>query len=176
MNNSKKFWYAAYTKSRHEKFVEERLQQNGIETFLPLVKERKQWKDRKKDIEIPLIKSYIFFYVEPHEIYYVIQTQGIVNIVKIGDEYTKIPEYQIELLKLVLEKRMVLTAECCYTKGDNVQVVSGPLKGKVGEILQIRGKTKLILNIDSIGFVFSTPILFEDVKKIKPDSVVSKVI
>jgi hypothetical protein len=45
-------WYALYTKPRHEKKVYEQLLEKNIETFLPMVKTLRQWKDRRKWVEM----------------------------------------------------------------------------------------------------------------------------
>jgi hypothetical protein len=42
------------------KKVYARLVEKGIETFLPLQKRLKQWSDRKKLVDEPLFRSYIF--------------------------------------------------------------------------------------------------------------------
>ena len=56
----KRFWLAVYTKPRHEKIADEKLQEKGIESYLPLVKRTRQWKDRKTKVWMPLFKSYLF--------------------------------------------------------------------------------------------------------------------
>ena len=53
-------WYVITTKSRTEKKVSLGLAKLGIDHFLPLQKHLKQWKDRKKWVEVPLFNSYIF--------------------------------------------------------------------------------------------------------------------
>ena len=53
-------WYAVYTKPRSEKKLADRLNEHGIEAYLPLRKTLKQWSDRKKMVEEPLITSYVF--------------------------------------------------------------------------------------------------------------------
>jgi len=160
-------WYAAYTKSRHEKVVKERLEQKGFETFLPIIVRKNQWKDRVKDVETPLIKSYIFVHVESKDLLYIMQTHGVVNIVRIGVKYTIVPDYQIDALKKALEERMNLTPESHFAKGEKVKVLSGPLMGKIGLIQEISGHTKLILKVDAINFAFSTPVNPENVEKIQ---------
>lgn len=161
-----KHWFAAYTKSRHEKSVNDRLQQKNITTFLPLIKEKKQWKDRKKLVETPLIKSYIFVNIEHKNLLYVLQTHGVVNIVKIGNQYTKIPDYQIDALQKALEEKLTLTPVKCYSAGEMVKVKYGPLQGKIGRIINISGNSKLLLSIDAINYAFSTPIEPENVEKL----------
>jgi transcriptional antiterminator RfaH len=53
-------WYPVYTHPRAEKKACQALINKGIETYLPLHKQLKQWSDRKKWVEEPLIKSYLF--------------------------------------------------------------------------------------------------------------------
>ena len=43
-----KRWLAAYVKMHHEKKVRDRLASMGIEHFLPVQEEVRQWSDRKK--------------------------------------------------------------------------------------------------------------------------------
>ena len=54
------FWYAVYTTSRAEKKVKQRLDESGIENYLPLRTEIRIWSDRKKKVSLPLIPGYIF--------------------------------------------------------------------------------------------------------------------
>ena len=55
-----KDWFALYTKARAEKKLGLALDRLGIENYLPLISEKRQWSDRVKVIESPLFKSYIF--------------------------------------------------------------------------------------------------------------------
>jgi hypothetical protein len=47
-------WYAAYTCPRHEKYVARQLNERSIDSFLPLYRSLRRWKDRRKQIELPL--------------------------------------------------------------------------------------------------------------------------
>ena len=53
MENKDNFqkWIAVYTKPRHEKIVENELRNKGFEVYLPILKEKRKWSDRKKWIE-----------------------------------------------------------------------------------------------------------------------------
>ncbi len=53
-------WYALHTRARHERVVEHRLREQGMETFLPTVRETHRWSDRKKVVEVPLFSCYVF--------------------------------------------------------------------------------------------------------------------
>ena len=78
-------WFAIYTRPRAEKKVKEQLLKIDIETFLPLRKELRQWKDRKKWVEVPLFTSYIFVRIQVKEYYEIIKNiRDIVKFVTIG--------------------------------------------------------------------------------------------
>ena len=51
---------AVYTRPRAEKKVNGRLEEKGYTTYLPLKKTKRQWSDRVKIVELPLISSYVF--------------------------------------------------------------------------------------------------------------------
>jgi transcription antitermination factor NusG len=76
MAEQTKIWHALYVASRQEKKVFERLQQNNIETYLPIIKTMRQWSDRKKMVELPLLNGYIFVRTNAIENDKVVQTLG----------------------------------------------------------------------------------------------------
>ena len=59
-----KRWHVIYTKSKWEKKVEGLLLKSGIESWCPVQKKERQWSDRKKIIEEPLFRSYVFVKIE----------------------------------------------------------------------------------------------------------------
>jgi len=54
-------WHAVYTRHQHEKRVAFNLIHKGFETFLPLYSTARQWKDRTKQLSLPLFPCYVFF-------------------------------------------------------------------------------------------------------------------
>jgi len=67
-------WIAVYTKSRHEKVVIQELEKKNIEAYCPILKERRQWSDRKRWVEFPLFRSYVFVKIELKNSLYILQT------------------------------------------------------------------------------------------------------
>jgi hypothetical protein len=74
-------WYALWTRSRHEKYVRDQLAGKGIEPLLPLVKRKNRWKDRTKEVELPLFPGYCFarFFIE--ECLSVVKARGVVKVI-----------------------------------------------------------------------------------------------
>jgi transcription antitermination factor NusG len=72
-------WLVIRTRPRWEKKVTKLLLEKGIETFCPLVKMRRQWSDRVKTIELPLLKTLLFVCITEDQRTTVRLTEGVVN-------------------------------------------------------------------------------------------------
>jgi len=147
-----KKWYAIYTKSRNEKMVHVNLEAKGIEVYLPLLKILKQWSDRKKWVEIPLFRSYIFVHIYDKNYLDVLQTDGVVRFVTFRNERIPIPENQIDAVRSYLEEDDPINIENLeYLPGDRVEVCRGPLRGLLGVLIEVKGKQRVMVEIESIG-------------------------
>jgi transcription antitermination factor NusG len=146
------YWYAAYTKSRTEKKALERLTEAGFEAYLPLKRHRRQWSDRLKWVEEPLIRSYIFLHVNESKYYNAINTPGLVCYVTFEGKAAPIPDWQIDLLKKLLNEgaEMEVSSER-FAPGQKIIVVSGTLVGMQGEMVEYRGKKKVLVRLGSTG-------------------------
>lgn len=163
------FWHAIYTRSRAEKKLYKELCSKDIECYLPLQKELRQWSDRTKWVEEPLLRSYLFVKVSEREYYDVINSSFAVRYVTFGGKAVPIPEMQIDTLRLFLddENRKVDLTHETLEKGENVEVVGGPLKGIQGEIIQIKGKERIVIRFDSLGTCVYTDISLDKIKQVK---------
>ena len=145
-------WYALYTKSRNEKMVATILKEKGIEVYLPLLKTLKQWSDRKKWVEEPLFRSYLFVRILDRNYLEVLQTDGVVRFITFRQERIPVPDQQIEAVKAYLnEDSQINLEEFNYQPGDRVEVVRGPMQGLLGVLIMIKGKQRVLVEIESIG-------------------------
>lgn len=148
----KPHWLAAYTKPRNEKKVYERLVEAGIETFLPLQKRMKQWSDRKKIVEEPLLRSYIFVRITEKQYRDVLNTYGVVRYVTFEGKAAPIPDKQIDILKLLVGQQFdIESTEEPLVPGETIVVTIGPLSGLEGELVEYKGKTRMIVRLDHIS-------------------------
>ena len=153
-----KNWIAVYTKSRHEQIVVNELNKKNIESYCPMFKERRQWSDRKKWVHFPLFRSYVFANIEINENIYVLQTIGVNKIVKFQEKISIISDQVIDNIKNIIEGGYNVEQADYFIKGDEVRVVSGPLKGLDGVVLDLRGANKIIIKIEAIQQAFSVEI------------------
>jgi len=156
-------WYAIYTNPRAEKLVNTRLEETGVETYLPLQKTYRQWSDRKKLIEKPLLSSYVFVKVVPKAFPLVYRTPGVVKFVSFEGQPVPIPQKQIDNLRLLIDSNAEIEVTSDkFEKGDNVEVVTGSLRGLTGELIKAKGRKKVIVRIEELkqNIIVTIPVTF----------------
>jgi len=146
-------WYPVYTRSRAEKKAYNELERKGIQAYLPLRKAIKQWSDRKKIVEEPLIKSYLFVYISGKEYAEVLMTNGIARFIYFSGDIATIPEQQITDLKLLLATDADLQVlEYDIKPGERVLIKAGPFKGIMAELVSVQNKQRIILRLQNMGY------------------------
>jgi transcription antitermination factor NusG len=147
-------WHAIYVNSRAEKKVGDALLAKKIEAYVPLVKTMKQWSDRKKMVELPLLNGYVFVKISNTESDKVLQTRGVVNFVRSEGKIATIRGVEIDRLKQLVElgyQLEVSTINKKYSKGDKVKISSGALKGIEGYVVNGTEKKQIEVLLESIG-------------------------
>ena len=154
MNNDTPYqWFALYTKSRAEKKVYEELRQKGLEVYLPMRKELRQWSDRRKWVEVPVIHSYIFVHIPMVDYRRVFEAKGIVSYVTREGKAVVIPDREIEAMQRAVNSNLTIDVEAStIRKGQTITITSGPLKGVTGEVVDTNGAKKFYLSISHIGY------------------------
>lgn len=150
-NNVKK-WFAVYVKSRNEKKVLKQLEDIGVESFLPLITRIKQWSDRKKKVDEPLFRSYIFVHITQNEYYNVLHCNGVVKFISFEGKAVPVPENQINAIRSYINDTELHEIDCGELKeGELVRIKSGQMKDLIGRLVKINGKHRVIIDIESVG-------------------------
>lgn len=151
-NEAKPQWYAVYTRSRAEKQIHKLLLRAGIEAYLPIRKVLKYWSDRKKWVEEPLFRSYIFVHITEAEYFNVLNIPGAVRYITFEGKAVPIPPQQIEAIKQFIDTGEELPEfEQDLSRGDKVDIIAGPMKGIEGAIVDFKGKKKVKIEINGLG-------------------------
>ena len=145
-------WYAVHTRARHEKMVAERLLQQGVASYLPLVKETHRWSDRKKVVELPLFSCYVFARFAPtnQDRIRVCRTHGVLQVIGMQGEAIPIPDEQIDAVRLLLNEQLPWSAHPFLKIGQRVRIGSGALKGVEGILVARNGDRTLVVSVDVI--------------------------
>lgn len=170
-------WYAVYTKVNSEKKIFEALQENKIESYLPLKKSLRQWSDRKKWIEEPLFRCYLFVKVSHIEFFNVLSVPGVVCYVRFGGRPQTIPDNQIENIRTLIrqDKIDVVVSKEKLKRGKKAEVLVGPLKGLKGEIIEVSGQYRILIRVESIGCCLYANISRDEIKLIDSDDGVNQI-
>ncbi|MEL6635525.1 MAG: UpxY family transcription antiterminator [Bacteroidota bacterium] len=157
MSDSK--WYVAYTHSRSEKKVYAHFQHQALEAYLPLHRIKRQWSDRSKWVEVPLFSSYVFVKTTADRLYALRAIDGVARFLRFEDRFATICESEIEWIKkLLCESEELRVHPQRWVKGQAVRVVSGPLAGLEGTMVEAQNKKRIVVEIKGIAQKLSVSI------------------
>jgi transcription antitermination factor NusG len=143
-------WFAIYTRPKNEKKVAEQLFKLGIDVYCPMVTQMNQWSDRKKKVESPLIRSYVFVNLEEKDRNSVFEVHGIVRYLYWLGKPAIIQDNEIELLRDSLKGILSSVEVEGLQPGDSLTISKGPFQGKEGVVSQVE-KNKIRLVLKELG-------------------------
>jgi transcription antitermination factor NusG len=145
-------WYALQTRVQREKVVEQRLQERGVTTFLPLATEVHRWSDRKKIIRIPLFRNYLFAKLAASRVdrLRVLCVDGVFAFVGSKGEGTPIPDGQIDAVRRLVEGQLPWSSHPFLKIGQRVRIRNGALQGIEGVLVSRSGESTLVISVDAI--------------------------
>ena len=167
-------WYAVWTRSRQEKVAAATLNTLGIEHYLPLKSELRQWSDRKQMVEVPLFSGYLFVCISllrKNSKLQVLKVPGIVGFVGNQTGPLPIPDQQIEDIRTVLTAGVEYSVHAFLKEGDRVRVVRGALTGVEGTLVRTNSASRLLISIEMIRQSLSVIVLREDVELIRDNTI-----
>jgi transcriptional antiterminator RfaH len=136
-----KHWMVIYTKPRAEKKVEKRLIERGIEAYCPTYTRQKQWSDRKKKVELPLLPSYVFVRVSELERTQVLQDPGAMNFLFWQGKPAVVRTQEVEVLKSEMNDFVIPEAQA----GDYITIEQGAFKGQEGKVKHVSGNSIVVV-------------------------------
>jgi len=148
-------WYALYTKPRWEKKVDERLLLRNIQSWCPLQKVERQWSDRKKVIDEPIFKSYVFVHMNLEDRLIVLQTDGVLNFVHHEGKPAVVRDEEIEIIKSYLLIKNTKISTFSYdslTPDMKVKIQAGVFMDNTGTVMRATNK-KAFVRLESLGQV-----------------------
>lgn len=149
-NCEQREWYAFRVRPRHEKMVSSSLRGKGYDEFLPLTRSRRKWADRSKIVEMPLFPGYIFCGARRSDIGGIRSTPGVVDVIRAGAHPLPARREEIEGLQTAVNAELGMES-CDFIEPRShgqLQIVSGPLRGLQGILVEVRGAQRLILSVE----------------------------
>ena len=148
-------WYVAYVRLFHERKTAEKLAAMGIESFVPVREEIPQWSRRKKKVMRVLIPQMIFIHATPKERLEALTLASISHYMVLRGEHTPavIPDRQMQQFMVMVDysEESIEMYNSPLQPGQSIKVIKGPLAGMEGELMEIEGKSKVIVRLDLLG-------------------------
>jgi len=163
-DKTQRHWHALYTRSRYEKRVADEIQKKGIPAYLPMMRILRQWSDRKKWVDEPLFRGYVFIQSNSIERYRSLQTAGVVRMVEFEGKPAIVPEDEIDRIKRILKEGECVEPCDAMSVGDRVSIIRGPLLGIEGRLMEIQGRSRLIVSVPSINQALRVCVARSDVR------------
>jgi transcriptional antiterminator NusG len=157
-------WFAIRTRSRHERVAYSELLRKGIEAFLPTISKWSRWKDRRKRIDWPLFPGYCFARFDPASSLSVLKCSGVIAVVSIEGRPAPISAPEIEAIRKLVSSDLQYDPCPLIREGMIVEVVSGPLRGVLGQLVRKGAHARLILSVNLINQAVSVQVDAADVR------------
>lgn len=121
------------------------MQELGIESYLPLVKQVKQWSDRKKTVEEPLFTGYLFVKLLPSELDKPRYVNGVVNYLSFEKRKAIVTETEIDNLKHLVDNGYALNQDIdCIKIGSKVKLLLSSFKNEVAFVEELNNDFAVI--------------------------------
>lgn len=160
-------WYVFYCKSRTEKKLSEQLQLKGFEPFLPLVKTKRVWSDRIKEVTLPLFPNYIFVACTSAQVPQVLGFTHVVGAVRHNGSWATLRDQEKAHIEQVLISGFPFELqETKVEEGDLVEITTGPLKSIQGRVLHQQGPTRVAITLEVLNKSILVAISSNEIRKL----------
>jgi transcription antitermination factor NusG len=126
------------------------LKERGYEHFVPTFKQKREWSDRTKIVEVPLFTGYLFLRFDARNDHPVVTVPGVIRFVGTGKMPTPIDNAEIEALQLATRAGLTCGPCAFLAVGQEIEIRLGPLASLRGKIVRFKDKQRLILSVNLI--------------------------
>ena len=144
-------WHALYTRHQHEKVVAQALTGKGFEVFLPQYRAIRRWKDRQKEIALPLFPNYVFILGGLDRMLNIVTTPGVHSLIGWGGRPAEIPWKEIEAVRRLIDSSLPVEPHPFLKCGDLVRIKSGVLEGIEGILVRKTKGVRLVLSVEMLS-------------------------
>jgi transcription antitermination factor NusG len=145
-------WFAVRTRPRHEKVVSQQFETIGLEAFLPVCGQVRNWSDRRKVVEFPIFPGYVFVRTShaPQARVLVFKARGVLGFVGPNNQPAAIPAEQIEAVRSLTHAQVRCYPHPYLTIGQRVRIRNGSLQGLEGILIRVANDHSLIVSVDLV--------------------------
>jgi transcriptional antiterminator NusG len=145
-----RLWLVAYTRARHECAVARQLESKDVAFLLPKFVRTSRWSDRTQRVMAPLFPGYVFVNVSDGERVRVLQTEGVVNILSMGDKPAPLRQEEVAMLRECVARPHAVEPHEFLRVGQRVRVKHGPFAGWEGILACKKNSARLVVGLEQI--------------------------
>ncbi len=123
------------------------LRGKGYTEFVPYYRTKRRWSDRTKVVEIPLFAGYVFCRFDPNDRLPILQTPGVVDVVRFGQDFIPVNEREIESIGSIVNSGAEVTPWPYLREGQRVRIRGGALDGVEGILIDFRNGRRIVVSI-----------------------------
>jgi len=142
-------WYAIHSKPRQEERALENLQRQGFEAWLPLMEVEKVLRSKLMHVIEPMFSRYLFIRLDTEQTNWspIRSTLGVSKLVSFGNRPAVVSDDLIVALKNLPKQE----TQRLIQPGQQVKIVSGPLRGLEGIYQQSDGEMRAMVLIELLN-------------------------
>jgi len=160
-------WFLIYTKPHQEERAKENLENQGFETFLPMIAYKKIKQPKLYSLK-PIFPRYLFtkFNVEKNNWAHIKSTRGVSHVIMFGDKLTEVPNSVVDFLKTKVDDNNVIKLKVTrpvFQKGDKLVINKGVFQGKEAKFLSMSGKERVRILLKLMNEIIITEVPGHDI-------------
>jgi transcriptional antiterminator RfaH len=160
-------WLLVYTKAKEEQRAKTNLENQGFQTFLPMIAFVKMNRSKATTVE-PMFPRYLFIKLNLEKDNWTLikSTRGVSHIVVFGQRFAEIPDRVVAHLKSGADKNDIFKQTIKrqeFEKGDTLIIAQGIFKDKEATFLSKKSKERVRILLRFVNHLITTEIAASDI-------------
>ena len=160
-------WFLVYTKAKEEQRAKTNLENQGFQTFLPMIAFVKMNRSKSTTVE-PMFPRYLFIKLNLEKDNWTLikSTRGVSHIVVFGQRFAEIPDRVVAHLKSGADKNDIFKQTIKrqeFEKGDTLIIAQGIFKDKEATFLSKKSKERVRILLRFVNHLITTEIAASDI-------------
>lgn len=141
-------WVVVHARPRAEKKITLFCRTRGYASYLPLREKTHMYGNRKRTFSSPLFTGYVFCCVDQQGKSLLRHNDHAANVLDVVDQTGLIA--QLRQIRAAIAAGQVVEVLPYLEPGRRILVTTGPLRGLEGIVVRLKGKTRIIINVEMI--------------------------
>lgn len=141
-------WCVVHTRPRCEKKLLAVCEERGLFGYCPCLTRTHRYGNRERTTLVPMFSGYMFCVADAGGQQWVRQNRNAARLLPVSDE--EVLARQLIAVQVALETEEIVEVLPFLQKGRTVRICSGSMKGVEGVVHDVKGKTRVLLQIEMI--------------------------